>query len=157
MKITVVEINPVSQPLLFTKRTLSEAEITQLTTLCTDFGKKYPNVRKFFPKTTITRKIHEPIFDIPRFVSLHKTIGRYSEEEGESLHNSVNQECRRLVCVRDPAQKLKLILEAQELSSQVDRSAAKRKPRKCQVCKDKGETNAYFKKGICQVCKKERE
>ena len=48
---------------------------------------------------SITRKIYELVFDVPElvfdvpeFVSVHKTIGRYAEEEGESLHNSVNQE-----------------------------------------------------------------
>ena len=46
-------------------RFLSTDEINHLENLCTNFGEKFP---LFFPARNITRKIHELIFNIPRFV-----------------------------------------------------------------------------------------
>ena len=81
------------QPLIYTRKVLEEAEIDELEGLCWSIGEFFPID---FPKASIKRKLHALIFDVPRFVRVHKTIGRYSEEEGESLHNQVNQELRRL-------------------------------------------------------------
>ena len=74
------------QPLLFTKKILSEAEISLVRKKCFEFGTLFP---KYFPSKSIKRKIHELVFDVPFFISTHKTVGRFAEEEGESLHNSV--------------------------------------------------------------------
>ena len=62
------------------------------------------------------------LFDVPRFLSKHKTIGLFSEEEGESLHKSVNQELKLLSCVRDPLQRLALAFKRQELRGTADRT-----------------------------------
>ena len=86
------------QPLLFSK-ILTNEQVAQVKELCTRFGEKYPI---HFPDESITRKIHELVFDVPRFLEKHRLIGRMTEEEGESLHNSVNQEIRQLASVRDP-------------------------------------------------------
>ncbi len=58
-----------------------------------------------FPDKNITRKIHELIFNVPLFLRRFGTIGMLSEEEGESLHASINCELRQLVAVRDPNKK----------------------------------------------------
>ena len=116
------------QPFLFTKKFLSEAEISRVQAKCWEFGTLFP---KYFPNESITRKIHELVFYVPEFISAHETIGRYAEEEGESLHNSVNQELRRLACVRNDIHKLKLVLKGQELRGKADRSLSVPTPRLC--------------------------
>ena len=95
------------QPLIANKNILSEAEIRTVESLCTNFGEQFPIL---FPEESITRKMHELIFHIPRFIAYHKTLGMFSEEEGESLHNVINQELRSLYCVRDNKQKLELLI-----------------------------------------------
>ena len=136
------------QPLLFTKKILSEAEISLVRKKCFEFGTLFP---KYFPCESITRKIHELVFDVPFFISTQKTVGRFAEEEGESLHNSVNQELRRLACVRDDSQKLKLVLKGQELRGKADRSLAVPKAILCPICKGQG-TKSFLKKGNCPKC-----
>jgi len=136
------------QPYLFTKTILSEADIAFVTEKCWEFGTLFP---QYFPHENITRKIHELVFDIPEFISKHKTVGRYSEEEGESLHNSVNQELRRLACVRNNKLKLKLVLQSQELRGKADRSLAVPKARLCPTCKEQGK-RSFLKRKFCEVC-----
>ena len=102
-------------PLLFLKsRHLTSDEIASIKQLCIEFGEVFPVV---FPECNVTRKIHELIFTVPRFVSEFRTIGMMSEEEGESIQASVNSELRQLFSVREPAKKLSLILKCQELRS----------------------------------------
>lgn len=139
-------------PLIFTKRTLDEDEIEMVQSLCWAIGKRYPVL---FPQKSIPRKIHELVFDVPRFVQKHKTIGRFSEEEGESLHNAVNQDLRRLASVRKPELKLGLLLEGQELRGSVDRSLAVPKRRLCSKCfnpEQKGKERNFLKNGKCSKC-----
>ena len=75
------------QPFLFTEKILSEAEISRGHAKYWKLGTLVP---RYFPNEIITCKIHQLVFDVPEFCSAFKTIGRYAEEEGESLHNSVN-------------------------------------------------------------------
>jgi len=89
-------------------RTFLQKEVEQLRAR---FGENYT---VFFPKATISRKIHELIFDVPRFLAKHKTVGLFSEEEGESSHKSFNQELKPLSCVRDLLQRLELAFKRQE-------------------------------------------
>ena len=51
----------------------------------------------------------EFIFFVPPFVAKHRSLGLFSEEEGESLHAIFNRDLRQLASVRDPAQKLTLL------------------------------------------------
>ena len=137
------------QPLLFTKKFFLKLR----------FPGYKPNVgssifSRYFPNESVTRKIHELVFDVPEFCSAHKTIGRYAEEEGESLHNSVNQELRRLACVRNDIHKLKLVLKGQELRGKADRSLAVPTPRLCSTCKGQGK-KSFLKKGNCPNCSQE--
>ena len=106
--------------LVMTRRFLTESECTDLEEKCTHFGDIFPI---FFPDRKITRKIHELIFNIPRFVKNWKTIGMLSEQEGESKHAAVNAELRSLACVRNHAEKIRLVIEKEELRAITDKSA----------------------------------
>eukprot|EP00112_Aurelia_sp_Birch-Aquarium-sp1_P014119 Seg3023.1 transcript_id=Seg3023.1/GoldUCD/mRNA.D3Y31 product="hypothetical protein" protein_id=Seg3023.1/GoldUCD/D3Y31 len=134
-------------------RFLLEDEIQELQTLCCRFGDLFP---VFFPERNLTRKMHELVFTVPKFVKEHKTLGKLSEEEGESLHAAVNQELRQLACVRDQAEKIRLVLERQELRSSVNKLLMKGTARLCGKCKSKGERH-FVRTGIdgkrhCPVC-----
>ena len=69
------------------KKFFLKAEISRGHAKYWKFGTLVPT---YFPNEIITCKIHQLVFDVPEFCSAFKTIGRYAEEEGESLHNSVN-------------------------------------------------------------------
>uniref|UniRef100_A0A7M5VGC9 Uncharacterized protein n=1 Tax=Clytia hemisphaerica TaxID=252671 RepID=A0A7M5VGC9_9CNID len=144
----VLEIFAKLVPLIFTKKDLDEEEITELTNLCNEYGRVFP---KSFPAENLTVKMHSLIFSVPRFVSIHKTIGRYSEEEGESLHNLINQELRRVCSIRCKPLKLKLVLEGAALRAKADRTLLKPISRKCQSC-HKG----FYLQGVCQSCNAKR-
>ena len=77
-----------------------------------------------------------------------------SEQEGESLHNVVNQELRQLYGVRDPCQKLKLVLQRQELWTKADRKLLDAKIRRCPHCQGQGGLSFFYKKGLdkCLRC-----
>ncbi|XP_065678677.1 uncharacterized protein LOC124819115 [Hydra vulgaris] len=136
------------QPILFKRKFLSDAEITELHQYINLFAIEFHDC---FPKESITRKMHELIFNVPLFVKLHKTIGLLSEEEGECLHNSVNKELRQLHSVRNQEQKLHLVLKRFELHSKADRKLQASKVRKCVVCSERGE-NSFYRQGLCLVC-----
>ncbi|XP_065678012.1 uncharacterized protein LOC136093059 [Hydra vulgaris] len=136
------------QPILFKRKFLSDAEISELHQYINLFAIEF---HACFPKESITRKMHELIFNVPLFVKLHKTIGLLSEEEGECLHNSVNKELRQLHSVRNQEQKLHLVLKRFELHSKADRKLQASKVRKCVVCSERGE-NSFYRQGLCLVC-----
>ena len=48
----------------------------------------------------LTIKIHELAFDIPQFVEEHRSVGFFSEKEGESLHHELNLESVQFSCFR---------------------------------------------------------
>ena len=74
--------------LVMSKRFLTEEEILKFDEQCVVFGQKFP---MYFPERNINRKMHELIFNIPKFVHKYKTIGMLSEQEGES-NASINAE-----------------------------------------------------------------
>ena len=76
--------------LISAKRFLTETEINTVKSLCTGFG----YFTKYFPNENVSRKIHELIFDVPRFLAKHKTFGYLIEEEGKSVHHSINNQLR---------------------------------------------------------------
>ena len=63
--------------LVMARRFLNNEEIERLEGLCNDFRKKFPI---YFLTLNITRKIHELIFNVPRFVKKCRTIGMLSEQ-----------------------------------------------------------------------------
>ena len=68
-------------PLLFLKsKHLTSDEIASIKQLCNEFGEVCP---VFFPNCNVTRKSHELIFTVPRFVSEFRTMEMISEEKGE--------------------------------------------------------------------------
>ena len=124
---------------------MTKTEINTVKSLCAGFG----NFTKYFPNENISRKIHELIFDVPRFLVKHKTFGYLSEEEGESVYHSINKQLRQYQSVRDEGEKLRLVITNEELLSTVDRKLADVKPRpKCDSCK------VYLRKGSCPQCHK---
>ena len=137
-------------PLLFLKsRHLTSDEIACIKQLCIEFGEVFP---VFFPKCNVTCKIHELIFNVPRFVSEFRTIGMMSEEEGESIHASVNSELCQLFSVHEPAKKLSFILKRQELRSKAPKSLLAHIPRLCALCKDKRHLRVFLHQGKDRKC-----
>ena len=67
---------------------MTEAEILSVKELYAGFGQFTIN----FLNETVTRKMHELIFDVPCFLAKRKTLGYLSEEEGESLHCLINKQ-----------------------------------------------------------------
>ena len=100
------------QPLLLTKRFLTDEEISSAESLCHEFDNMY---HRCFPHKIITHKMHECIFNVPKFVARHRTLGLCSEEEGESLHAAFNLEIRAVTSVRDPAEQMRILQERQEM------------------------------------------
>ena len=122
--ITIFSLFNRIHPYLFLKsRRLTPEEIESLQDMCSKFGELFPQL---FPEANITRKIHELIFSVPRFAARFKTIGMLSEEEGESLHAAVNIELRQLVAVRNPAERMSLLVQRQELRSKASKSLLNR-------------------------------
>ena len=129
-----------AQSYICLKRILSEEEIKNLRDCCFEFGVLFP---KHFPGERIIPKMHEFIFHVPRFVEEHQTIGVFSEEEGESLHNIVNQEVRHFACMRGDKAKLSAVAANIEVRGKVDETYLKRKQRKCAQC------SMFRIKGMC--------
>ena len=117
--------------LIMARRFLEINEISDLEDLTDQFGEIFPI---YFPERNITRKIHKLIFNVPRFVNKHKTIGMLSEQEGESKHAAINAELRSLACVRNHAEQIRLVVEREELRSYMNKDLLKPKARMCGVC-----------------------
>ena len=135
---------------MMARRWLSDEEVQTLVSLCHRFGELFPVT---FPNRNITRKIHAFIFDVPIFVQRWRTIGMLSEQEGESKHASVNAELRNLACVRNHAEKIRLVLEREELRSTVDKTLMQKKSRLCSRCPGR----VFLRSGIdknshCKIC-----
>ena len=79
----------------------------------------------------MTRIIHELALDVSRFVKEHKTVGLFSEEEGESIHHAINLEGAQLAGVRQKDLQLRFLIERHETRTQADGSLLVQRPRKC--------------------------
>ena len=119
--------------LVTSKRFLTEEEILKLEEQCVVFGQKFP---MYFPERNIIRKMHELIFNIPKFVHKYKTIGMLSEQERKSKHASINAEIRPLANVRNASERIPLVLEHEELRSRMDKTLLKPLNRLCVPCKE---------------------
>ncbi len=80
--------------------------------------------------------------------STFKTTGLLSEEEGESLHAAVNMELRQLVAIRNPTEKMQLLLKRQELRSKASKNLIRRKPRMCKDCKASTGKRVFLRAGV---------
>ena len=113
------------------KRFLDDSEVARVRELCVSFATLFHDV---FPDRSITRKIHELIFNVPRFIEQWRTLGLFSEQEGESKHNAVNQQLRVLACMREPSKCLRLVLEREELRGFADKQMMSKPARLCKSC-----------------------
>jgi len=141
----IFEVYSQAQSLMGKKRLLSETEITKLRDCCHRFGELFPVL---FPSVNLTRKMHELIFHVPRFVEEHKTLGLFSEEDGESLHNVVNQESRSVACLRNSIDKFRHVVERIEVRSKADSSLAEPISRICKKCATENR-RAFLCAGMC--------
>ena len=117
--------------LVSAKRFLDDSEVARVRVLCNSFAILIHNV---FPDRSITRKMHELIFNVPRFIEQWKTLGLFSEQEGESKHNAVNQQLRVLACMREPSERLRLVLEREELRGFAHKNIIAKPARLCRSC-----------------------
>jgi len=90
-------------------RFLSPEEIASLSTSCRSFGTKF---KEYFPRESITPKMHQLCVDIPRFARTYGTVGLYSEQAIESMHAEENQLMRDYAGVGDNIHKHKLVFQA---------------------------------------------
>ena len=90
---------------------LNESDICEITQFCHQLGEEWP---KLYP--TITTKVDDVVFHLPRFIKEFKTLGFLSEEDTESLHKDMNVILRPLSCIRSKPLKLKLGLKSLALN-----------------------------------------
>lgn len=90
-------------------RFLTPEEIDSLSTHCRSFGTKF---HAYFPRESITSKMHQMAVDIPRFARTHRTVGLYSEQAIECLHAEENQLMRDYAGVGNNIHKHKLVFQA---------------------------------------------
>ena len=139
--------------IVMSRRLLEDHEVSALEKLCLNFGRMFP---LYFPQRSITRKIHELIFNVPNFVQRHKTIGTLSEQEGESKHASINAEIRPLANVRNASERICLVLEREELRSMIDKTLLIPENRICKTCKEI-DIRTFLRAGVdgnrhCPIC-----
>ena len=84
-------------------------------------------------------------------------MGMLSEQEGESKHAAVNAELRSLACVRNHAERIRLVIEKEELRLISDKNVLKVKPRLCEICYENERTHIFLRSGRdgkrhCRVC-----
>ena len=103
---------------------LSEEEIRQLEIDCKEFRVVYPRV---FKGNTITPKLHELIFYLPEMAREKGTVGGLREEALESKHAAANGQRRRLACVRQKEERLRMMLQADELNTQQKKKSSELK------------------------------
>ena len=116
---------------IMVRRFLNDDEIERLEVLTIEFGEKFPI---YFPNRNITRKIHEFIFNLVPFVKKFKTIGMLSEQESESKHAAINAALRSVACVRNHAERIRLVVEREELRSYMNKNLVKPASRLCNKC-----------------------
>ena len=78
-----------------------------LESICLEVGMLFPKVFK----GTVTPKIHDLIFHLPRLARHHGTVGGLREDALESKHAIGNSLRRQLACVQAEEEKLKLMPE----------------------------------------------
>ena len=126
-------------------RVFSEIQPLLLTKLCHEFGNMY---HRCFPHKRITPKMHEYIFNVPKFVARHRTLGLCSEEVGENLHAAFNLEIRAVTSVRDPAEQMRILQECQEMRCQADKSLITPSQRVCRKCQQGNGDKSFFRSPV---------
>ena len=96
---------------------LNESDICEITQFCHQLGEEWPKLSR-----TVTTKVDDVVFHLPRFIKEFKTLGFLSEEDTESLHKDMNVILRPLSCIRSKPLKLKLGLKRLALKKSHDES-----------------------------------
>ena len=107
--------------LLMARRFLTDVQILDVENLVNEFGTIFPT---YYPERNITRKIH---------TRKYITLGMLSEQEGDSKHAAVNAELHALACVCNHADRIRLVLEREELRSHMNKDLLKPVSRICSV------------------------
>ena len=126
------------QPLLKARRFLDEKELDLLETLCLEVGVVFPRVFK----GSVAPKIHYLVFHLPRIARHLGTVGGVREDNLESKHAIGNSLRRRLACVRAEEEKLKLMLQLDEVQLRL-KSAEFSKPATRRIRKLNNETGWF--------------
>ena len=126
------------QPLLKARRFLDEKELDLLETLCLEVGVVFPRVFK----GSVAPKIHDLVFHLPRIARHLGTVGGVREDNLESKHAIGNSLRRRLACVRAEEEKLKLMLQLDEVQLRL-KSAEFSKPATRRIRKLNNETGWF--------------
>jgi hypothetical protein len=90
-------------------RFLRPEEIASLREQCRSFGTKF---HQYFPRESITPKMHMLAVDIPRFARTYGTVGLYSEQAVESMHAETNQQLRDYAGVGENMRKHQLAFQS---------------------------------------------
>ncbi len=96
---------------------LNESDICEITQFCHQLGEEWPKLYQ-----SVTTKVDDIVFHLPRFIKEFKTLGFLSEEDTESLHKDMNVILRPLCCIRSKPHKLKLGLKRLALKKSHDES-----------------------------------
>ena len=103
-------------PLTTAKRFLTEEELQSIETCCHKIGVLYP---KTFQPCSITPKIHDLVFHLPRQARHFGTVGGVREDALEAMHANGNELKRRFASVKSRADKLRLMLQGFEAGLQM--------------------------------------
>ena len=104
-------------PLLKAKRPLSEEELVVVESSCLEIGTLYPRVFG----GTVPPKVHDMVFHLPRLARHQGTVG--VREDGLEAKDAIgNGLRRRLACVRAEEERLRLMLQLDEVQMQVNAS-----------------------------------
>ena len=98
-------------PLLKAKRPLSEEELVMVESSCLEIGTLYPKVFG----GTVPPKVHDMVFHLPRLARHQGTVGGVREDGLEAKHAIGNGLRRRLACVRAEEERLRLMLQLDEV------------------------------------------
>ena len=117
-----------------TTSALDEKELDLLETLCLEVGVVFPRVFK----GSVAHKIHDLVFRLRIAINLG-TVGGVREDNLESKHAIGKSLRRRLACVRAEEEKLKLMLQLDEVQLRL-KSAEFSKPATRRIRKLNNET-----------------
>ena len=98
-------------PLLKAKHPLSGEELDILESSCLEIGTLYPKVFG----GTVTPKVHDMVFHLPRFARHQGTVGGLQEDSLEAKHAIGNSLKRCLACVKSEEERLRLMLQLDEV------------------------------------------
>ena len=109
--------------------------------ICRKFGcliiSRYPGcMRKDLPFVEKKCRFSLVVILVPSFVRKYRTVGMLSEQEGESKHSAMNAELRPLANVRNASERIRLLLEREELRSSMDKNLIRPEGRMCLKCKE---------------------